>query len=248
MENWHVELFLQRDARHCDKAPVTLDDWDPRAVPTPVRRTPPTVHARHSEPSDSSDFPPEGLSELLDQWPGGRARVFGRLGIKGIEVDQWLKGGADFRPEATSALYKLLRVELSQHGDWELAGGYLICARGARKFCSLYDALSHGGDLRFSHELVGPDGETLDVRVLVFANYRNLANFAFFDRQQREQDLLDSTRRLINLGAPLRAPRALWEDIQVVVRALEKNLQHVESIGALLESRHQDWFDSLERW
>jgi hypothetical protein len=244
METVCYKAFLDRSKRFVAKAPLPTADWDVMSVPlASTARLAATL-----PPFDFDDayaWPPPGLRELLDQWPGSRRALLAECELSALVVDEWLRERAQIPSPGKHALYDKLGISPSEHGDgYRLSGGYLIIAKSSSAAGALYDALSDGGDLRFSHELHGPDGEQASMRVLAFANWGDPANLILFHRDGKAEQALER-KRLINAGEPLRAPRPVWTDIERIV-ALQERLPGFERAGAMLEARHPSWFDKLE--
>lgn len=244
METFCYEAFVDRCKRFAASAPLPATDWDAKSVPLASAAR----FAAALQPFDFDDahtWPPPGLRELLDQWPGSRRGLLAECALPALVVDEWLRERAQIPGPGKHSLYDKLNISPSERGDgYRLSGGYLIIAKSASAAGALYNALSEGGDLRFSHELHGPDGEQAYMRVLAFANWGDPANLMLFHRDGKAEQALER-KRLINVGEPLRAPRPVWTDIERIV-ALQERLPYFERAGAMLEARHASWFDSLE--
>lgn len=216
MDTICYEAFMDRGQRFVTQAPLPAADWDATSLPLASSER---ISAA-LPPFDSSDpyaWPPRGLRELLEQWPGSRRKLLGECGLPALVVDEWLRERAQLPGPEKHALFDKLGITPSEHGDgYQLSGGYLLIAKSSKAACSLYDELSHGGDLRFSYELHGPNGDQSSMRVLVFANWGDLANVMLFNRDGKAEQALER-ERLINLGPPLRAPASVWADVQKMV-------------------------------
>lgn len=242
MVQLNAKSFLDRGQRYCT-APTAAGDWAPTEVVLDTRKAP-KPHLSTSALIAGHE-PPPGLQDLLAQWPGGRGKFLSSLGISISDVDFWLQGRARLEEVQEYSLFSQLRISLNDYDEYELEGGYLILADGKTSFKRLYEELSSGGDLRFSHEMLGPEGQTHALRILVFASWGGLLNVALFRRDGKAESLLDKHQALINLRDPVQAPEDVWDSLSAVADNYLK-FPHPETVGVVLEERHQSWFDSLE--
>jgi len=242
------EMFLAREKRYCRASSLPVDcDLRSLVFRTTSKPSPETAISE----GDVFHNPPPGLKELLEQWPGGKTRLLSSMGLRAEDLRWWLGLKAHLPEGPRHRLFDFLRIESEDYESdgpdlhYELSGGYLIVAKNQRSMKALYSELSHGGDLRLSFEVLPPDGSIPLNRVMVFANWGNLANIAIFPAEPWVSALLDG-KTLINFSGPIRAPSAVWQDVRTILE-IQGDLENVARIGAILESRHQGWFDSLEQ-
>lgn len=239
MDQLTFDAWRERDKRFCVSSPV-VDDWIPAAVELKDAVRPRPGYA--IDPDEDEYVPPavEGIKELLAMWPGGPSAFFKGLNVKKRDFEFWASGRAHLAASELSEVRRRAVVRWrDDYDDWELGSGYLLLATTPRQVSVLYDVLSHGGDLEFAFELLGPRGEALPMRIVLFAHCGGFTNVMLFERDGRAELLLDRGK-LLNFGQPVRASSSVWETALSIV---EKRGSFPEpgAVGRELMEEHFDW-------
>ncbi|CAN7782440.1 hypothetical protein LJR175_008217 [Variovorax sp. LjRoot175] len=238
MGRHNFDMWDSREKRFVKGAPIP-DDWSatplvehPRARPDPSLKV------------DVDDDPAhvDGIKHVLAMWPNGRGAALKELGIKAADFDFWVQERSHLYSDDFTRLRVMLNLEYHDHfGEWMMGGGYLLIAKHPKDIVPAYEALSYGGDLEFSFEIVGPHGEQLPARFLVFSAWSGLSTIILFERGGAAEAVLDSGK-LINLEAPRKASPDVWKDVAHVVEH-QQSFASPEKIGAAFYKMHVAWFE-----
>lgn len=242
METHTHEAWAARDKRFFEDRPIEAD-WTCALFERAQIRPNPDL-------AITDDDPPtvivDGLAEVAAMWPGGRSALLKRCGIARDDFNFWLKGKADLGTESFAALRNVMRLkrrfQYEYWDDFEMEGGYLLKATTAACAIGAYNALSHGGDLRVSCELTGPEGEVLSTRFIVFQRYDGTTSIILFERGHPSEKAL-TERRMIHFQGPIRAPKNVWETVQLIVDRAE-HFEEPESIGEAFFQKHNEWLET----
>lgn len=238
MGQHNFEMWDSREKRFFKGAPIP-DDWSAAALlERPRSRPDPSLKV------DVDDDPAhvDGIKHVLAMWPNGRGAVLKELGVKAADFDFWVQERSHLYSDDFARLKELLNLEYHQHfEEWMMGGGYLLIAKQPKDVLWAYEALSHGGDLEFSFEIVGPRGEQLPTRFLVFSSWSGLSTIILFERGGAAEAVLESGK-LVNLEAPRRASPEVWKDVAHVVEH-QQTFASPEKIGAAFHRIHADWFE-----
>jgi hypothetical protein len=243
MDQLTYEAWRDRDKRYFNGACLN-EDWDMRVIPEVA-----TERAPEMGMPGAGDLVPvlsTCLNELVDMWPGGKKPLFKQLGITQKEFKLWTQGGRDLSQAVRSRLFhKLNFIHDPLAEEWELGGGYLLVASKQRATSKVYDDLAHGGDLRFSVELLGPHGEMASHRFLIFQSWGGDANIILFKRGGPEEKWLTESC-LINFGGPVYSTPAVWASVNEVVETCNR-LQAPEVVATLFAEMHEGWLGGVEQ-
>lgn len=241
MEQHTFEIWDARDKRFFDGKPLETD-WDASALVENVRWRP------SAELIVRSDEYPEiyvgSIKEISAMWPGGRRAFFSDLDLSQKEFDSWAAGRANIEQSEFAQISALANIEyLRDCDEWELGGGYLLMATTPRTVISAYNTLSHGGDLRFSFEVLGPLGELPALRFLVFESWGGVANIILFERGGPAEKVLNE-RNLFKLQDAVHAPPDIWETVTKIIDQRE-SFKEPGKIGAAFAVMHDAWLDKM---
>lgn len=244
MDQITYEAWQGRDRRYFNGTCLN-DDWEMRVIPEVA-----TERAPEMGMPGVGDLVPvlsTCLNELVDMWPGGRKPLFKQLGITQKEFKLWTQGRRDLTQSVRSRLFhKLNFIHDPQAEEWELGGGYLLVASKPRATSKVYDDLAHGGDHRFSVELLGPQGEMASHRFLIFQSWSGDANIILFKRGGPEEKCLTGSR-LINFGGAVYSTPEVWASVNEVVETCDR-LQAPEVVATLFAEMHEDWLGGVEQF
>lgn len=219
-------------------------DWDAAALVEKVRQRPSAelIVRAGDEPAIFVD----GIKEVSAMWPGGRRAFFGGLTLGRQEFDFWVAGRANLHQSDFAQIRDLANIDYRhEYEEWELGGGYLLMATTSGNVTSAYNTLSHGGDLRFSFEVLGPTGELPALRFLVFESWGGIANIVLFERGSPAERALNE-RKLINLQDAVHAPPDIWETVTTIVEHREQ-FKEPGKIGATFSAMHDTWLTQKGR-
>lgn len=243
MDQYNYKSWNKREKRYCTKASIS-NDWSPAAIVEHPKATldPELAIRRH----ERRTLVP-GINDILSMWPNGRAAILKDLGIPSQEFDPWVHGQCHLRPEHFSSIDALLDLEYMdaryvEEEVWRMGGGYLLLASLRARTVSAYDVLSHGGDLEFAFEIVGPSGERPASRVLIFAPVREDATIMLFRRGTPAEKLLDEEGPL-DLQEPICAPPKIWKEVRYIVEH-QLEFETPERVGADFGSAHSEWLET----
>lgn len=237
LEDHTYRAWLGRPKRFFD-GPALDHDWDAAAIEERPIRGPKPDLAAHGE--EVMIVP--GLEDVADMWPGGRRILLKDLEITARDFDFWLAGRAHLPAAGSARLEALLGITyLPVFDEWQMAGGHLLVATTVKQVKRAYDELSHGGDLRFSFEILGPAGEVPGMRCLVFASCGGFTNIVLFERGSTVEAAL-SGHCLINLQAPVRAPLGVWDTVTAIIRDW-REFETPGEMGIAFEAKHSRWLN-----
>jgi hypothetical protein len=243
METHTFEAWHARDMRFFVGKPL-VTDWDAAVLVEKVRPRPSAELIVHAD-DDPAIFV-EGIKEISAMWPGGRRAFFGGLTFSRKEFDFWVAGRANLDQSDFAQIRELANIDYrDEYDEWELGGGYLLMATTPSSVISAYDTLSHGGDLRFSFEVLGPLGELPALRFLVFASCCGMANIILFERGGPAEKALNE-RKLINLQDAVHAPLDVWETVTTIIEHRE-TFNEPGLVGAAFSVKHDEWLDKMGR-
>jgi hypothetical protein len=235
--------WMARDIRFCSEEPLD-DDWDCSGIKEPAQKRPRPELALTTQDRNRGVIEHiEGIKELVLMWPNGPSAFFKQTGIAKSDFDFWTAGRARLDSRGLDALVDVAALEYCDaYGSWELGGGYLLLASKARQVELLYNVLSHGGDLIFSFEILGPGGELPPMRFLAFCACAGRTTVVLFERDGDAEKRLNSSD-LINLQEPERATTEVWE---TVLHIVENRLafDRPDKVGAAFGGKHFQWLQS----
>lgn len=244
MEQLTFEEWNTRERSYFDGDTLETD-WDPSSIVEKVPRRPSAeLIVRAGDGREIYDV--EGINEVVSMWPGGRRAFVAGLTINLQDFDFWLAGRAHL-PRSVFALIKdLANISYNRdYDEWELGGGYLLIATSPRVVTSAYNVLSNGGDLRFSFEVLGPQGDFPAMRFLVFECWGGLANIILFERGGPAEKTL-SEHKLLNMQDAVRSPPDVWETVTSIVEHREQ-FKTPEKVGLGFSAKHASWLNKMEQ-
>lgn len=237
MEQHTFEVWNARDRRFFVGSPLECD-WDAAALVEKVRRRPSAELVVRAD--DGPAIFVDGIKEVAAMWPGGRRAFFDGLSLSQQDFDFWVAGRAHLHQSDFAQICELANISYrDEYDEWELGGGYLLMATTPRNVTSSYDTLSHGGDVRFSFEVLGPRGELPALRFLVFESWGGMANIILFERGGPAEKVLNE-RKLINLQDAVHAPPNIWETVTTIVEHREQ-FKTPGKVGAAFSAKHDLW-------
>lgn len=243
---WERFQAWKREARRFCCEQTVADDWDPSRIVAKVARRPKPYLAVTEESGDAVSI--EGIKELVTMWPGGAKRFFEATRVAKSDFDFWVAGRAHLDKRDFAAIRDIAAIQyLDEYDDWELGGGYLLDSTRASPAAveRLYDALSHGGDLRVAFEVLSPEGERGDMRFVLLASCGGMTNIMLFERGGKCERLLDGGR-LINLEEAECATHEVWETVVDII-ARRDEFREPGKVGIWFERQHLEWMESKER-
>ena len=188
--------------------------------------------------------PVPGIAELASMWPGGRKAFLAELDIGLREFNAWADGRGELRPAAVRAVLARAHVR-SESGQNALGGGGLLVASRAKPLCQLYAAVTQGGPICLSREVVSPEGRPSGWRFLLFQRAEAQPCIVLVQPGSAAGDML-SPRHLPNFGGPALATQAVWNSVQFIVRNHE-DLRSPGTVATEFEAMHGAWMQSLHR-
>lgn len=243
MEQHTYEVWNARERRVFAGNPLETD-WDATAIVEKMPRRP-SAELIVRDGCCPAIFV-EGIKEIAAMWPGGRRAFIGHLTISQQAFAVWMAGRANLQESEFAQIRDLANIYYrDEYDEWELGGGYLLMATTPKNVTSAYDTLSHGGDLRFSFEVLGPRGENPALRFLVFASWGGMANIILFERGGPAEMVLNK-RKLINLQDPVHAPPDIWETVTAIVEYREQ-FKNPGKVGAVFSVKHEGWLRKMEQ-
>jgi hypothetical protein len=243
MEVHTFEVWNARDKCFFDGNPLETD-WDASALAEKERPRPSAELIVHAD-DDPAIFV-EGIKEISEMWPGGRRAFLGNLTLSKKEFDFWVAGRANLHQSDFEQMRELANIDYrDEYDEWELGGGYLLIATTSKNVISAYNTLSHGGDLRFSFEVLGPNGELPALRFLVFEPWGGTANIILFERGGSIEMALNE-RNLINLQDAVHAPPDIWKTVTTIVDFREK-FDEPGKVGDAFSAKYDGWLSKMSR-
>ena len=247
MDRLTFEVWRQRDKCYCTSRPIP-SDWDSSAIESKESIRPRLEYRVSPDEGEVMPLDIEGIKDLVDMWPGGSKEFFKGLSVAKRDFDFWASGRAHLASSEFSEVVH--RAAASYHSDfdyWVLGSGYLLEASNGRQVEALYNVLSHGGDLDYAFELIGPSGELPPMRIAIFAPCDGFTNLMLFERGGRAEQVLDRGR-LINFGTPVRATAAVWEGVLTIIANRER-FKSPSSVGRNFFAMHGEWLmEQSQRW
>lgn len=198
--------------------------------------------------SEWSDSPmcSEAVANIIKSWPGGKSATAGAAGIT-LQKLNWFMSGKKPLPRQTEyRLMETLGIEFNeQSGEHEPEGPCVLIADSDKATVGAYDALSHGGDLAYSIEVVPDRGLPDPIRqYLIFQAWGGCVNILMVARGSKISGHLDS--KLINFTGLQKLPETFYRDIvstcALACRNPEQNVQHMHDFA----ERNRDRLDALE--
>jgi len=198
--------------------------------------------------SESSDNPmcTEDVANIIKSWPGGKSAIANAVGITVKQLNWFMSWKKPLPRQAEYRLMETLGLEFNeQSGEHEPEGPCVLIAESEKATVGAYDALSHGGDLAFSIEVV-PDRGLPDPswQYLIFQAWGGCVNILMVARGSKLSGSLDS--KLINFTGLQKLPEKFYRDIvstcALVCRNPEQNVQHMHDFT----ERNRDRLDELE--
>lgn len=238
MEHMTFEAWMGRGRRFFNGS-WTNSDWRPTCI-VDIPRPVPKPHLVVARESDDETLYVSGLKEVVSMWPGGRRAFFKGLGVSAADFDHWAAGRAHLQRQALGAI--LMKAGAGfDHRDrcYVLSGGNLLVARAPKAVHTVFNELSHGGDLEFGFEITAPPGEEIPFRVLVFSAWGGRTNLILFPRDGRTESLLDGLD-LLNMNQPRGASPEVWETLRWISEHRDQ-LDTPHIVGLEFGLRHQTW-------
>lgn len=243
MEQHTFEVWNARERRFFVGNPLE-SDWDAAALVDKVPRRPSAELVVRA--GDDPAIFVDGIKEVVAMWPCGRRAFFNGLTLSQQEFDFWVAGRARLYQSDFTQIRELANISYrDEYDEWELDGGYLLMATTPRNVLNAYNTLSHGGDLRFAFEVLGPLGELPALRFLVFESWGGVANIILFERGGPAEKVLND-RDLINLQAAVHAPPDVWETVTSIVEHREQ-FKKPGKVGAAFSAKHDGWLIQMEQ-
>jgi hypothetical protein len=212
--------FSSRERRLCS-SPSMENDWQVSEFPAykPSKQPDPNLTGMEDEWIHSPVFV-AAAGPIIRQWPGGKSAALKKLGIKCSDFDFWTSGRARLKPGQVELLAELLNADISKGSDFgrrycDLRGGLLLIGKSKRDLRDAYEDLSHGGDVRAAFEILGPEGQTAELRFLYVEPWGGGANIILF-KPDLHIELVH--QHFINIQAPVRVPSVIWKDVELIVK------------------------------
>ena len=246
MERLTFSAWQQRARRWCTLAALD-DEWDTAALGPykPPKRPDPelAVHLDDDEPV----WHVAGVAQVVEQWPGGGTSLLASLGIRRADFDFWRSGRAHLSDADRLALSDALNIVfLPEYNDWEFDGGNLLVATTTSALEAAYEELTHGGDVEYAFEVLGPSGERPPMRCLLFGACGGLPCVVLFEPGGPGEAALNA-KSLMNLDEPQRVTKAVWATVNFIIKN-RLDFENPGRVGELFESQHRAWLDTKQRW
>lgn len=188
---------------------------------------------------------------LLAAWPGGPKAAAQAIGIPHARLAAYLAEREVLDAASLGAFRRVMALGFSVSADIgvvaELQGAYALHGDVPRaKLVSLYDELSHGGDLLLAGEVVPCSGpEDSARRFLVLQAYGGEPCVISFARGGQSATMLDDeSDPLINLSGPITVLRTLYERVRSAVDHAYAAPAFAAAAGNLFAA---EWFALTDR-
>ncbi len=247
MEHVTFKAWCSRGASFCTGT-GSANDWASTCVVDVPRRISPHRPAQ-ADPDDGWEPYVYGIKEIVSLWPGGRRAFFRGLKCTARDLDDWAASRIElpYGMAAELLMKACPGVDLDQEPP-DLSGGQLLIAAKPRAVDEAYTALSKGGDLDYSFEILAPPGRELLMRVLVFAACGDRTTLILFPRDAGPLEALLDKQRLINMGSARQAPDAMWDLLAFIVEKRERFINPA-FIGYEFGRRNSQWLEEgMHQW
>jgi hypothetical protein len=197
----------------------------------------------------------EEVANLLGCWARPLSTVAKLVGVTKRDIEAYLHNRRGLPISEADSLLGLLRIRMIDDlliddgtAAYEPTGPYLFVAHRKKDALQTYDAVSHGGDLRLSYEVV-PDRGAADItyRYLLFEAWGSIGSIMMFPRGEPSSKLLDDEEALINYQGVLRARHEFYVSIQetCAVTIMDERCG-VEALRAFFRA-HDEYLCQFER-
>lgn len=179
------------------------------------------------------------VKPLIDCWPGSTTAAARAVKMPKPRLEAFLSGNGEVDRDEMKRIRRFFKVELDWSGYLQAAGAYLLQARKAVSIKAAYEALSHGGDLQLSAEIL-PAQAAADPswRYLLFWPHSGQASIFMFPRGDKVAALLEpEAQRLINLGKPVTVDDAFYQFVVRTAARVAATPATYENVMAALTER-----------
>lgn len=155
----------------------------------------------------------ESVKNVVACWPNTPAEVTQAADLTGRQLQWFLSNRTQLSWSERMDLLGILGIELVEYGDYMPVGPCVLIANNIRAIASIYESISHGGDLDFSFEVV-PDKTNADPswRYILFQNCCGKTNIIMVSRGSKISDLVDKDL-FINFEGIKVLPAAFYRDV-----------------------------------
>lgn len=151
--------------------------------------------------------------DMVSCWPNSTAEIARCIDTTARDLKWFLDGKARLGGSTLFELLSVLGIERLERDYYEASGPCVLVAKNVHAARSIYEELSHGGDLTFSYEAVPESGQTdPSWRYLLFQNCGGPSNIMMFERGSKAADRLNE-EFFINFEGVRRVSNRLYRDI-----------------------------------
>lgn len=166
-----------------------------------------------SSEDNSTDSAPEKVKIILGCWPNKPAEVARAAGITLRDLNWYIGGKQQLESHLRSNVLSLLGIEANEYGDYDAEGPCILLASTIRATVSVYEEITHGGDLEFSFEIEPEQGPAdPSWRYIVLRSCGGRVNFLMAPRGGDVAEKLGE-KHFINFGGILAVSRDLYRDV-----------------------------------